>query len=399
MGTWSHKPFGNDAAKDWLWTLEKSKGDALLLKQLKKGVGTARNPPDEDDCATAIAAAAVIAAAAQDPVGNLPREARQWVLAQGFSPHKKLLDQASRLVRQVARNSALRALWQEAGSLGKWSAEMNRLADTLENPPKVRSVRKPKAPGGRLGLAKLIKSIDPALNGPTRAALTRKLASLTAVNALVPGEWQKTPLHLLAAQGLLPEVVALVERGATIDPPTPQDASAATPFELACGHGHAEVARYLLIHGPRIERQVTLLHGRVFSYPSALFSAVLSGDEATVILLREHGLDLQFIEMNRRSLLHYAAESGRASMVRFLVAQGLKLDQGDDSGWTPLHLAVRGNQSDNVSALLDLGANPNARDNEGASPVDFATENSHREVARILRKHGGVCCYQKPKGK
>ncbi len=397
MGTWSSKPFGNDTAKDWLWTLETAKNDSILLSSLKSGAGTARKPAAESDCEIAVAAAAVIAAASREPVGALPKEAKQWVSSLGFCPSKKLLAQAGRIVRQIAKTSALRALWEESGSLKKWSAEMKQLLDALEHPPKLLPTRKPKTPSGRLSLAKLIKSIQPAANGPARDILRRKLDAITDLNATVAGEWQMTPLHLLAAQGLLPEIIALVERGAAVDPATPQDTSAATPFELACSHGQAKTAGYLLGRGARIERQMTLLDGRVFRYPQALYNAVGSGDEPTVTMLQEHGLNLQCLEMNGRSLLHYAAESGHAGMVRFLAAEGLTLDQGDGSKWTPLHMAVMSNQRESVLALLKLGANPNAPDDEGASPLDFAAENSHRDVARILRKHGGICTYKEPK--
>ncbi|HYL85379.1 MAG TPA: ankyrin repeat domain-containing protein, partial [Candidatus Angelobacter sp.] len=74
-------------------------------------------------------------------------------------------------------------------------------------------------------------------------------------------------------------------------------------------------------------------------------------------------------------------------------------------GQTPLHLAACWGRKDIAELLLASGADVNPKDNTGATPLYYATvgpppneevngiappRENHPDVAKLLRKHGGL---------
>ena len=64
------------------------------------------------------------------------------------------------------------------------------------------------------------------------------------------------------------------------------------------------------------------------------------------------------------TLLHLAAEYGRAALLPELVGRGLEVDVRNDYGRTPLMLACRKGHESTALALIALGADLTARDND-----------------------------------
>ena len=63
----------------------------------------------------------------------------------------------------------------------------------------------------------------------------------------------------------------------------------------------------------------------------------------------------------------------------------------DDVGRTPLHYPYRDTQhgEEIIELLIAHGADINAKDNEGRTPVDQMLRNGRRDLAEVLRRHGG----------
>lgn len=115
MGTWGHQSFENDAALDWLVTLE-TRGIEAVRSTLKLAAMTkSAKPLDSDDGAAAVAAAEVVAAALSGDSSRVPRETRAWI-----SENSKGLGVAdarlalSAVERVLSKNSELAQLWDEA---------------------------------------------------------------------------------------------------------------------------------------------------------------------------------------------------------------------------------------------------------------------------------------------
>ena len=147
-----------------------------------------------------------------------------------------------------------------------------------------------------------------------------------------------SPLHYAALAGQLDTVKLLVELGADVDARDPH--YGATPLSAANYKDQRNVVEYLLQFAP-------------------ICDAVRFG-----------GLD------RVRTLLR---ENPECVNVR------------DDEGRTPLHYPNKDTQhgEEIIELLIEHGADINAKDNEGRTPVDQMLQNSRRDLAEVLRRHGG----------
>ena len=55
----------------------------------------------------------------------------------------------------------------------------------------------------------------------------------------------------------------------------------------------------------------------------------------------------------------------------------------------PIHDAANRGDLAAVQSVLDKGANVNAKDDDGATPLHHAAWKGYKEIADLLRKHGG----------
>jgi ankyrin repeat protein len=147
-----------------------------------------------------------------------------------------------------------------------------------------------------------------------------------------------SPLHCAALAGQLGTVKLLVELGANVDARDPDYDS--TPLSAAKYKGQREVVDYLLQFAPICE-------------------AVKFG-----------GLD------RVRTLLR---ENPECVNVR------------DNDGRTPLHCPYWDTRhgEEMIELLIAHGADINARDNAGRNPIDQMLQNGRRDLAEVLRRHGG----------
>lgn len=374
MGTWNTKPFGNDAACDWLGTLERA-SDATVLED-------ALSHPSEDD--VLVAAATVIEAARRQPLGKLPTEAKAWITEQGFVPSNDLVKKAIAALEVVRKKGDLREAWFEGADSNRWLKQVDTLLTGLrEVLSQPLPVRLPKASPAPRRLDKLIEKVRPNEESPLRETLHKRLKAITDFEASVTGQIIcQTPLMLLAQQGLLPEARQLVERGAKCS---------GASLAAACRYGHAEMAEWFLQQG-------------VIASPTTLSCAVKSGNIQTIQVLVRHGANLDTsdteAELSKRglwhnTLLHIAVEANHPHVVEFLVKSGLSTESRDCSDATPLMIAanqtngsINNNALEIVRVLLSLGANPNAKDEHGYAALDLVSE-SKSEVASLIKEFGG----------
>jgi hypothetical protein len=93
------------------------------------------------------------------------------------------------------------------------------------------------------------------------------------------------------------------------------------------------------------------------------------------------------------SVMHWAAESGRANIIRYLLDHlpHLHLDlvyAEDESGRIPLHLAAAGGHMEVVDLLLKVDPSQrNAVDSNHETPFDHATEKGHTQIAKLLESY------------
>ena len=87
------------------------------------------------------------------------------------------------------------------------------------------------------------------------------------------------------------------------------------------------------------------------------------------------------------TLLHIAARKGELDDVKVLVACGAKVNAIGDMGGTPLHDAAAKGRVEVVAFLLASGADPNIKDEFGNTAADWAKEENHNDVRKLLQEH------------
>jgi ankyrin repeat protein len=187
------------------------------------------------------------------------------------------------------------------------------------------------------------------------------------------------PSLLDDAEGLLTDVAAsgcvnsarlLVELGVDVN----GKAGCESPLQCAARAGQLDTVKLLVELGADV-------HARDKCWNSpALGFANYKGQQTVVEYL------FQF------ATICEAVEYGGLDRVRMLLRENPEcVNARDDEGCTPLHYPFRGTQhgEEIVELLIEHGADVNARDNKGRTPVDQMLHNGRRDLAEVLRRHGG----------
>jgi ankyrin repeat protein len=120
--------------------------------------------------------------------------------------------------------------------------------------------------------------------------------------------------------------------------------------------------------------------------------AAAIGDLEKVKVMLKDNPDLVFSrDFGGNTALHWAATQGRTNIVKLLLANKADVNAkaNNKSGWTPLRMAVLSGNKDIVELLLAGGADVNAR-NKDETPLRFAESLNRRDIADLLRQHGGL---------
>ena len=119
-----------------------------------------------------------------------------------------------------------------------------------------------------------------------------------------------------------------------------------------------------------------------------LYSAIQSGDAATVQLLLERGADPNANCFYGTPLLVQAAECGHTPIVKTLLEAGANSDARTPVlRYTALIQAARGGFEDTVSCLLETGADCRVVDVYGNEALIAATIADKSETVRVLLEH------------
>ena len=87
--------------------------------------------------------------------------------------------------------------------------------------------------------------------------------------------------------------------------------------------------------------------------------------------------------------LHLAAEEGDLAKVKQCLKKGTNIDcVAGKASYRVLHKAVRAGDKKMVAFLIQQRANVNVWAIDG-TPLDFAINNKHPEIERLLREQGG----------
>ncbi|KAK8792494.1 hypothetical protein WA588_004989, partial [Blastocystis sp. NMH] len=111
-----------------------------------------------------------------------------------------------------------------------------------------------------------------------------------------------------------------------------------------------------------------------------------SGDCEAVMDLIENGTDINILDDDRRTPLHWASASKNTELVRYLLSiPTIQVNAQDESGYTPLMCAVSAGREETVSLLLAAGADVNM-ENENLETVIHMTRDRTPILKLVIDK-------------
>lgn len=130
MGTWSHQPFGNDAANDWAYDLEKQTDFSLVAQAIQDVLDNGADYLDSDLAVEAVAASEVLAKAVGRGTQSdaYTKKVDAWLASVAAKPTPDLLSKAHQaLTRILGPDSELRELWEESDDFSAWESSIKAL--------------------------------------------------------------------------------------------------------------------------------------------------------------------------------------------------------------------------------------------------------------------------------
>jgi ankyrin repeat protein len=119
-----------------------------------------------------------------------------------------------------------------------------------------------------------------------------------------------------------------------------------------------------------------------------LIDAVKRNDGAAVNALLDRGADVNAVEGDGTTALHWAALGDELEIVELLLEAGASPSAANRFGVTPLELAATNGNAAIVPRLLAAGADVNARSREGHTPLMSAALNGRADAVDALLARG-----------
>ncbi len=105
--------------------------------------------------------------------------------------------------------------------------------------------------------------------------------------------------------------------------------------------------------------------------------------EAADTLVR-HGADTNAVSPSRIAVIHSAAASRNAALLKLVLDAGANPNSQQQRGYTALHEAAMHNSVERAQALLDAGADPAIKSDDGQTAADMAKQNGNQDVTDLL---------------
>jgi hypothetical protein len=134
MGTWSHEPFGNDAACDWAYDLAAQKDYAMVEQAVQRVLDNGDEYLDADLAVEAVAASEVLAKALGRSTQSdaYTESVDSWINSISAKPTANLLAKAQEaLARILGADSELRELWEDSGEFESWESSVKALQSAI----------------------------------------------------------------------------------------------------------------------------------------------------------------------------------------------------------------------------------------------------------------------------
>lgn len=122
--------------------------------------------------------------------------------------------------------------------------------------------------------------------------------------------------------------------------------------------------------------------------PGSLYRAIFAGDVATVAAELERGTDLEAVNAHGHTPLIWAAQHGKAEIVRLLLAKGAAVEAADANGYTALIWAAQEGYIKVAELLLAAGADQGRVEKHGYTALMWASQQGYTGIVRVLLARG-----------
>lgn len=194
--------------------------------------------------------------------------------------------------------------------------------------------------------------------------------------SLILGYSKESKLHLYAGQGDLIEVKSVISRGSGVNDKT--ESGQYTPLHMASIGGHADVIKYLLSVGAKINEK----NSHTVTGETALHLAARAHQDSAVEALLNSQANIEAKNDEGRTPLFYADNLYVANL---LLSKGANINARDNKGRTPIFIA----KSELVSFYIGKGADTNIKDNDGLTVYDSHVKDGQRSsIEKAFKEHG-----------
>ena len=120
--------------------------------------------------------------------------------------------------------------------------------------------------------------------------------------------------------------------------------------------------------------------------------ATLAREEERQKIVIGLGFDVNKVDSNGYTTLHYASAYGNRAVVELLIRAGADVNKVDSIyRFTPLHFASFKGHKEVVELLIGAGADVNKVDSIfGKNPLHDASKEGHKEVVEMLKRAGAI---------
>lgn len=192
-----------------------------------------------------------------------------------------------------------------------------------------------------------------------------------------------TPLIGASRNGCADTVKLLLERGAD---PSLCTTDGCQPLTLAALRGHVDIVKQLVNHSQPAKAKIN--DAGDFGFTPFHAACETSHVEIVEFLLAK-GADISLQAQNGCNGLHLAAMTGQVEVTKILLKQhGIEVNAVNVEGQTPLLSATCNNHVEIVRLLLQKGADLSIPPQDGRAAIQIAVFHEYKELAELLVSHG-----------
>lgn len=189
---------------------------------------------------------------------------------------------------------------------------------------------------------------------------TGSFATVTQGSPNVLGSTYFAPMHVAASENKMTAFQTLLHFGAS---PLIRDSAGLTPWSHAASNGHTDIVKLIL--------------------------AWIVGQPSTKS--QQLNTEVELLDMQQRTALHYACANGHANVVKVLLEYGASPNVLNSTLNTPLHVTCTSPKSGEghkevARLLLNYGADKEKRTRAGQNPSQVALMSGNMELSDFIKK-------------